>query len=439
MTELITSQEFFTVSQVNDAIRETVNMNFPQPVWICGEIQGYDRNVSRKHIFFDLCEKDPQTRDVLAKIGLVIFSGRRVYIEDILASAADAFALKDGIEVKFLCRVDFYPPHGAMRLIVESIDPVYTLGKLAQEKQKLIAKLTQEGILEKNKTRILPIVPLNIGLITAEDSAAYNDFIHELRGAGFAFRVFLRPALMQGRGAESDICDAIGELEKISAVDAIVITRGGGSLSDLSCFDSERIARRIAACRLPVLSGIGHEINITVTDLAAHTCQKTPTAIARFIVETVAGFAGQLDEKGLGIVTAAQDILRDQRERLKAQADTLMRSTRDFFRRHHEDMVRCETVLTTRPRMLLQAARQQLKSRWEDIRQSAVLRLKREGERMTQYQRLAELADPAHTLKRGFSLTRDAEGRVIRKASGVRPGDVITNELADGTLRSRVE
>jgi exodeoxyribonuclease VII large subunit len=360
-------------------------------------------------------------------------------IEDILGSAANAFTLKDDIEVKFLCRIDFYPPHGAMRLIVESIDPVYTLGKIAQEKQRLIAKLRSGGILEKNKILTLSEVPLRIGLITADDSAAYNDFIHELESSGFAFQVYLRPALMQGRGAESDICRAVDELEGKSDLDGIVITRGGGSLADLSCFDSERIARRIAACRYPVLSGIGHEINITITDLAAHTYQKTPTAIARFLVETVETFLTLLDQKLDFITSSAQNIVGRNRNRLIDHAGILLAATQDYLRSHQNDMVRRETVIMMRPEMLFKKAGEGLSNREQDIRQTLNKRLKFEQERVAQYQRLVELASPAHTLRRGFSLTRRADGKIVRAASQVRPGDPITTQLAEGALTSRVE
>ena len=280
-------KEYLRVSELNQLIKDVIHAGFPQPLWICGEIQGFDRNRSKNHIFFELIEKDPDSKNIIAKIGLVLFSGRKAHVGDILKRSENAFALKDDIEVKFACSIDFYPPHGAIRLIVESIDPTYTLGKLAQEKQKLIALLKKKGTLDKNKQLELPLVPLRVGLVTADDSAAYNDFRSELHRSGFGFRVYMRNALMQGKSAEKDICKAIAELSKGKNLDAIVITRGGGSIADLSCFDSQMIAEKVAACPLPVLSGIGHEINMSITDMAAHTYAKTPTAIAQFLVNRV--------------------------------------------------------------------------------------------------------------------------------------------------------
>ncbi|OGX29763.1 MAG: exodeoxyribonuclease VII large subunit, partial [Omnitrophica WOR_2 bacterium RIFCSPHIGHO2_01_FULL_52_10] len=236
------NSEYLTVSDLNRFIKDVLNAGFPRPVWVCGEIQQYDRNKGKKHIFFELVEKDSRSDEILARVGLVIFANRKTAIDQILVQSENAFALKDDIEVKFRCTVDFYPPHGAVRLIVEEIDPTYTLGKLAQEKQKLIAALKEKGVLDKNKQLPLPPVPLTIGLITSDDSAAYNDFISELRKSGYGFKVYLRNTLMQGKNAPKDVCRAFAELQRLDGLEAIIITRGGGSLAELSCFDSALIA-----------------------------------------------------------------------------------------------------------------------------------------------------------------------------------------------------
>ena len=252
------SDEFLTVSELNHFIRDVLNSGFPKSLWICGEIQGYDRGKDKKHVFFELCEKDPVTREINARIWLVIFAQARPRIEAILKQAENAFELKDDIEVKFLCKVDFYPGHGQVRLIVEGIDPVHTLGKIAQDRQRLIALLKQKGLLDKNKQLALPVVTLNVGLITSYDSAAYHDFISELKRSGYSFRIFVANSIMQGKNTEASVVKALKTLEGINDLDVIVITRGGGSIAELSSFDSEKIAMAIAELSLPVLSGIGH-------------------------------------------------------------------------------------------------------------------------------------------------------------------------------------
>src|SRR5476651_796660 len=217
------SDEFLTVSELNQFIRDVLSSGFPQAVWVCGEIQGYDRGKDKKHVFFELCEKDPLTRDITARIGLVIFAQARPRIDAILKKAENAFELKYAIEVKFLCKVDFYPGHGQVRLIVEAIDPIHTLGKIAQDRQRLISLLKQKGVLDKNKQLRLPDVILKVGLITSYDSAAYHDFISELKRSGYAFKVFMVNAIMQGKNTEVSIIKALSLLEKTDEVDVIVI------------------------------------------------------------------------------------------------------------------------------------------------------------------------------------------------------------------------
>ncbi|MCK5581195.1 MAG: exodeoxyribonuclease VII large subunit [Candidatus Omnitrophica bacterium] len=430
--------EYLTVSELNQLIRDVINMGFPQSVWVCGEIQGYNRNRGKNHIFFELCEKDSTTKDIVARTGLVVFAGRKKYIEDVLKSAENAFALKDDIEVKFLCKVDFYPPHGALRLIVENIDPIYTLGKIAQEKQKLIALLKKSGTLDKNKAVELPLVPLNIGLITAFDSAAYNDFLHELQLSGFGFKVFYKSALMQGKGAEQAVCRAIEDLSKVKTLDAIVITRGGGSIADLSCFDSKMIAEKIAAAPLPVLSGIGHEINITVTDMAAHTYQKTPTAVAQFFVERVESFLAQAQDKVERIVELAQDQVAGDKGALKQVAVDLQNKTNLFLRDHHKKVVRVVEVLKRQPQNHLLRVSVDFGRQKDGFLKTVADRTKNARMKICHFERLVDMASPVNILKRGFSITRTKKGQIVRSVGDVKQKDQFLTQLVDGVLESEV-
>lgn len=434
----MSNSEFLTVSQLNGYIKDVLNMGFPSGVWVCGEIQGYNRNRDKSHVFFELCEKDAISKDVLARIGLVIFSGRKIYIDQVLKSAENAFSLKDDIEVKFLCKVDFYPPHGAVRLIVESIDPIYTLGKIAQEKQRLIALLKGKGILDKNKQLLLPLVPLNLGLITSHDSAAYNDFISELQLSGYSFKVFCRNTLMQGKAASGDVCKAMDELQKIQSLDAIVITRGGGSIADLSCFDSQEIAEKIAGARLPVFSGIGHEINITITDLAAHTYQKTPTAIAQFITGLVKNFLDTTREKVEAIIGSASEGLTNEKRRLKNNAHSIQNSTNNFLKQHHLDLIRRQEYLKQKPQQFLKQAALKNASAKDVLIKDVGGRFKTESLRIKNLHRLIELASPVKTLKRGFSITRLVDGTILRSIKQVDVGVALMSDLSDGQVKSTV-
>jgi len=430
-------KEFFSVSELNTLIKEVINYGFPDALWVCGEIQGFDRNKHKNHIFFDLCEKDPQSKEIVARIGLVIFAGRKAYLEGILKSAENAFTLKDDIEVKFLCRVDFYPPHGAVRLVVENIDPIYTLGKIAQERQKLIALLKKEGILDKNKLIPLPLVPLRVGLISAYDSAAYNDFLSELKHSGFGFRIFFIPSLMQGKGAEEGVCQALTRFNQL-AMDVVVITRGGGSIAELSCFDSRAIVEKIASSRYPVLSGIGHEINITITDLAAHTYAKTPTAIAQFLVEQVTQFMNNLDEKLDQLLTLSTNKIGEEKRQLRFWAMGLHKQTTTFFKIHDQILVRFRTHMQDLPLQLMNAKRREIVHQRQKFLRGLKVMVTKVYVTIKHYSKLVELVSPQNTMRRGFSITRTEKGELIRSLTQAHPKKAIRTEVVDGIIQSRV-
>jgi len=433
------SDEILTVSELNHFIRDVLNSGFPQAVWVCGEIQGYDRGKDKKHVFFELCEKDPATRDITARIGLVIFAQARPRIEAILKKAENAFELKDDIEVKFLCKVDFYPGHGQVRLIVESIDPIHTLGKIAQDRQRLIALLKQKGTLDKNKQLQLPELILNVGLITSYDSAAYHDFISELKRSGYGFRVFVVNSIMQGKNTESSIVKALQLLESIKEVDVIVITRGGGSIAELSCFDSEKIAMSIAGSSIPVLSGIGHEINTTVTDLAAHTFAKTPTAIAKLLVERLKGFIDAVDERQERVIEALQQSLLNNRSKLKDSAVFLQTQTLGLIKTHHQRLAIITEALKRTPVVKFKGSRRSLEDTQENLKKIIYLHLQNSRTKIKQCEKLVQMASPISTLKRGFSITRSQEGLLIRSVNDIKGLKGITTQLEDGIINSEVK
>lgn len=432
------ADHFYRVSELNGFIRDVITAGFPQPVWVCGEIQGYNRQKDKNHVFFQLIEKDDGAGTTKATVDLVIWAGQKPQIRQILSRAENAFELKDDIEVKFLCSVDFYPPHGRIRLVVQSIDPVYTLGKLAQDKQRLIAKLRQEGVLEVNKTMGLSLVPLRLGLITSDQSAAYNDFVNELQSSGRGFQVFLRNALMQGKAAEADVAQAIRELNGIAHLDAIIITRGGGSATDLSCFDSEMIVRSVASSGYPVLSGIGHQIDLSITDLAAWQHFKTPTAVAQFLVSRVDEFARGLDEGWDRVGHLAREALVRENERLRRHAQVLQNATRTFFQSHREELIRYVQVVKHQPRLILERQRQRLANAWQSLSRRPRQVLERNRVQLKGYAQLMEMASPRKVLKRGFSITRDGKGRLVKSADAVKSSTVLETELAQGVIRSVV-
>lgn len=431
------SDQSFTVSELNKYIKDVLSSGFPSAVWVCGEIQGL-RVDQKGHTYFELCENEDDAHGVKAKIKASIWSSRRVVIDAILRRVENGFSLKDDIQVRFLCKVDFWQKGGTLSLSVENVDPAYTLGKIAQERQKLIALLKSQGVLDKNKGLELPSVMLNIGLVTSADSAAYNDFIDELRRSGFAFTVYLANAVMQGKTSPASVTSALRALNGIEGLDVIVITRGGGSIAELSCFDSEPIARAIAASKLPVITGIGHEINTTVTDLAAHTFAKTPTAIAQFLVGRISEYLGVVAERQRAVFDLARQKLDVERGALKSRAASLHTGTMMYLRVHRDHVSVAANNLKRLPVGIIRAAGKDLQEKRQALIKTIQLNLTSATSKMYHYQKLIDLADPRNTLKRGFSITRSKDGRAMKSSKAAKKGEFVTCELADGTFTSEV-
>ncbi len=431
-------QDFFSVSELNNMIRDVLTSGFPRAVWVCGEVQSYDRNKGKPHAFFELVEKDPGSQEVKARTGLVIWANTRPRIEAVLRKAENAFELKDDIEVKFLCRVDFYPGFGQVRLIVENIDPVHTLGKIAQDRQKLIAELSKSGLLQKNKTLALPLVPLNVGLITAFDSAAYHDFIDELGRSSYAFKVYLARALMQGKNAPSSVCAAIAALQSVDQLDLIVITRGGGSIAELACFDSREIVAAIAQSKYPVVTGIGHEINTTIADLAAHTYAKTPTATAQLLVARVREFVQQLEAQWQALKESASGSLQARREHVKDAVTEIRRIWQDLVAGRREHHVRLAEQLRALPLGAAARAREDLLRSSRQLKNTIQLRLQSTVTKIGHCEKLIAMASPANILKRGFSITRSGRGKLVTSALTLKEGQSIRTEFIDGEVESIV-
>ncbi len=408
------SEEFLTVSELGNFIKDVLKSGFPRALWVCGEIQ--ELREKNNHLYFTLSEKEASSNQVVAKIGATIWANTRLKIDQILKSTENGFALKEDIQVKLLLKIDYYAPFGQIRAIVESIDPVYTLGKIAQDRQRLIAMLKAKGTLDLNKRLVLPDLMLNIGLITSFDSAAYHDFTDELKRSGYGFRVFIKDATMQGKNAQESVANALKVLNSM-ALDCIVITRGGGSVTELSCFDSELIATTIAQSSLPVISGIGHEINTTITDLAAHTFAKTPTAVAQFLIYRVKECMEKIDDRQKRVIELAQEYLKAQQRHVKSLADAFKRT----------------------PVTMIKVSQERLKQYKVTLKKTIHLRLERARDKIKQYQKLIDMADPKNTLKRGFSITRNKDGRVIYSKKDALKAKQLFTTFEDGVVESDIK
>lgn len=286
----------YSVSEINELVQAVLREQFPKQVWVRGEIQGYDSRKHREIVSFTLAEKSSDSDDVFASVTAILFPQDRQVIEQVLQKAENAFQLQDGIEVRFRVEVDLWVKAGRYQLRVHGIDPTYTLGRIAQNRKRIIELLTQRGLMNRNKSLALCLVPLRIGLIAAKGSAGYNDFVTHLKQSGFRFTYQFIDSAMQGSQVEADVVHALRVFNQNEAADVIVITRGGGAATDLSWFDRYGLAEAIATSRVPVLTGLGHTHDTSVIDLVAYADLKTPTDAAQFLINRVTAFLDEVNE-----------------------------------------------------------------------------------------------------------------------------------------------
>jgi exodeoxyribonuclease VII large subunit len=244
---------------------------------------------------------------------------------------------------------------------------------------------------------------------------------------------------MQGKACEASVAEALRVLNSLEGLDAVVITRGGGSIAELSAFDAKGIALAIAASRYPVLTGIGHEINMSIADLAAHSFAKTPTAVAQFLVERVTVFMDSLAEHYLKVAALAREKLVRDRESVRQSAVGIQRGIAELLKDKHAAHARIMTVLEQVPLKSLMTSRRSLLDKGEALKKIFHLRMKNAFTKIEHCQKIVEMASPAKTLKRGFSITRTRSGKLVRKAGEVALQDVLVTEFARGSVESEVK
>lgn len=422
----------WSVSDLTAAVGETIQRAFPGEVWVRGEIIGYSVAASG-HIYFNLIEPGSGNDRRGARMRVALFKGRQRPVNRDLA-AAGGLTLDDGIEVRIRAEVEYYAGSGQVQLIMSGVDPHFTLGVLAADRERILAELAESGLLRRNAALPLPLVPLRVGLVTADGSAAHADFVHELKASGYAFEVLLCDARVQGATAEADLVAALRTLGQ-SDVDVIAVVRGGGDRTDLLAFDLASVAKAIALCPLPVFCGIGHEIDTSVADQAAHTAAKTPTACAAALVAHVAAF----DER----LATARTVLRLLAERRLVRPRAWLGEAR--LRLGHHTQRHCRTAAgrlagarrsLQRSHAHVQRGTVSLRALRPRLERAAAHRLGTAKAHLRSASALVSAVAPERTLARGFSITRAADGNIVRDMPAT--GDTIVTETADARFASTV-
>ena len=403
-------------------------------VWITAETMDFHGS---SHIYMDLIQKDAAGR-VEARVKGIIWRSKAIELQRKFQQGT-GMQLKSDMKVMLNVSLNFSPEYG-MSLIVNDIDPTYTLGDLMRRRQESIRRLTAEGIINLNRELPWPEMPWRIAVISGKGAAGYGDFINQLfnNDLHLRFRVKLFESLMQGDQAAKSVVNALGDIyNDAEDWDCVVIIRGGGATIDLAAFEDYDLAAAIAQFPLPVIIGIGHERDITLLDYVANMRVKTPTAAAAWLIDRGADILGRLATKAAEIAQLATQRTADARALLERYATALPMLARQVATNADARLTNARTVLSSViPR--LAAERTALDGRINTLQTALASTLAHKSQQLDSTDQLLAALSPMQTLQRGYSITR-LNGKAIKSITNVKPGDEITTIVSDGSVVSKVQ
>ena len=463
-------------------VKGSLDDTFAMPVWVKAEISEMTVNRSG-HCYLDLIETEAGTDTVIARCRATIWSYTFRMLKPYFETTTRQ-TFSEGLKVLLQAKVEYHEVFG-FSLNIRDIDPVYTLGDMARQRQEIIRKLQDDGVFEMNKELELPIVPQRIAIISSPTAAGLQDFLDQLHSNPhqFVFYTKLFPAVMQGNEAPRSIMNALDLIYEYEEMfDAVVIIRGGGAQIDLACFDQYELAFNVAQFPLPVVTGIGHDKDDTVVDLVAHTRMKTPTAVAEFLISGALRFSQQLNELENHFIELVNEQLEENKNRLNDAADQLnqlvnemivtqqnrlniariqLKNRTEIFLKGQQSELKQLTVgaknktnrFVTRQNHLLDqsgnklnfAFRGQMLKRKNQLGQFQNLTkirsletIRAEKKNLNSIQEKLRLIDPQNILKRGYSLTM-LNGKIVKSVNQISEGDRLETRLSDGMVESTVK
>ena len=384
-------KDYLELSELLAQVRESVADAFPDRYWVKGEIGSWSPRANG-HCYLTLSEsvKGKQVADIRAMVWKWNFPQLKAFFE-----SETGQPLKEGITVLVRVQVNYDPVFG-MALFIDDIDPAFTVGEQALERKRTIERLTAEGYMDLQRELALPRLPYRLAVITSKTAAGYGDFRKHLleNEAGYAFRLDLYEALMQGESAPASIISALQEAQA-QPYDAVLLLRGGGSVTDLSCYDDYELAVAIATCPAPVITAIGHERDFHVADMVANRFVKTPTALADLFLDAYAEEDALLDGFENRIRHAVADRVNGMARKVDAAAHRL--------------------------------------------RFAALSRINRELSALDLKEALIKASDPRKILSLGYALVTGRDGKVLKSIAPVAVGDRIGVRFADGSIGATVD
>jgi exodeoxyribonuclease VII large subunit len=406
--------ESYNLLKVNEYIKQVISLNFAESIWVDAEISQIKE--VRGQVYIDFVEKNSGNDSVVAKAQGVIWFKSLLFVKKKLGELYESI-MQEGMQVRFRAIVEYHEVYG-LKFSLEDVDATFTLGQIEINRQKSISKLQNEGLIGKNQLTSLPVALKKIAVISSEKAAGFKDFIHHLENNsfGYKFAISFFDSSMQGNTVEKEM---VRNLEKINAnyrrFDCVIIIRGGGSKMDLSYFDSYEISKAVANFPIPVLTGIGHEIDKNVIELVAHSPLKTPTAVADFIIHHNLNFESEI----LGLFDDISVFIRKNKNEnsliLNNFISKILFNSRSFISEKNFNLGTLK----------------------EKIKNETDKQVFKEKIKITEVENKIRLLNPVLLLEMGYSMTTIA-GKLIKSVHEVQKNELITTHLTDGCFESKV-
>lgn len=404
-----------TLSQFQSLIKRTIETNI-RTQWVLCDISNLKVN-GNGHCYLELTEKSEGKGAIpKAKATAIIWKNNFHILRSYFAKET-GIELSAGIKVLLLVEANYHELYG-LSLIVKDIDPAYSLGDAERLKRETIARLTAEGIIDMNRDIELPAVVEKLAVISSATAAGYDDFVNHLKNNpyGYGFSLDLYEAVVQGEGAEGSIISALMDIHNSGiSYDATVIIRGGGSQSDLSCFNNYNLCFYLAQFPFPILTGIGHNKDNSVADRVAHTTLKTPTAVANFLIDTKRAFDERLDMMLNQLLSSLDLFVESQERRIENFQSQLQILTMNFVNRERIKIERGENNLGFSVQTIFT----------------------KEGHKLSLFENQINNSDPQHILDMGYSYVV-SNGKIVRDVNQIKKGDTIETTLKNGKVKSIV-
>ncbi|MCD7971715.1 MAG: exodeoxyribonuclease VII large subunit [Candidatus Azobacteroides sp.] len=416
MIDELTVPSYFSLSEINLMVKDSIRQQFPSLYWLKAEISEMKVNASG-HCYLEFIEKDPYSGRLSAKAQGKIWANTfrliRPYFEK---ETGQVFT--SGLKVLVQVSVDFHEIYG-YSFTVSDIDPAFTVGEMMQHRHAVIKQLEEDGVLTLNKELDLAPLPTRIAVISSKTASGYEDFENQIRlqGNRFNFSIKLFPAVMQGVQTEESIIKALNRIyDHYHQYDVVVIIRGGGATSDLSCFDSYLLAANCAQFPLPIITGIGHEKDNSVVDVVAHTRVKTPTAAANFLIDKITAAENELLYLENAIYQHLSHSFLIEKNRLSTLSSSLSLTVNQLCAGYISHLERIEQRMGS----------------------SLSTLFSRQNYKINLFENTLKLAAPENILKKGYTLTLH-QGKIVKSPTGLKKGEVITTRFFDGNVESEIK